>query len=65
VRPGYAADDGAALHFEHRQLRHVVSSRPKAQAYRVEPVDGEIAEAPLHARYLGERMPDLLTAAAA
>jgi peptidase E len=64
VRPGYAADDGAALHFEHRQLRHVVSSRPRAQAYRVEPVDGEIVEAPLNPRYLGTAMADLLTAAA-
>ena len=35
--PGYAADDGAALHFGGRDLRRVVSSRPGAPAYRVEP----------------------------
>ncbi|HEY4278193.1 MAG TPA: peptidase E [Conexibacter sp.] len=62
VRPGFAADDGAALHFEHRQLRHVVSSRPRAQAYRVEPIDGEIVEAPLGARYLGTNVPEMALA---
>jgi dipeptidase E len=60
VRPGYAADDGAALHFEHRRLRCAVSSRPKARAFHVEPVGGEIVETPLNTRYLGDRMPDLL-----
>lgn len=64
VRPGYAAEDGAALHFEHRRLRQVVSSRPRARAYLVEPVDGEIAESPLRTRYLGEALPDLRMAAA-
>jgi dipeptidase E len=54
VRPGYAADDGVALHFEHRRLRHVVSSRPQARAYRVEPLDGEVVETPLAASYLGD-----------
>jgi dipeptidase E len=34
--PGYAADDGAALHFVGTELREVVTSRPEAQAYRVE-----------------------------
>jgi len=37
---GYAADDGAALHFVGTELREVVSSRPSACAYRVE-ADGE------------------------
>lgn len=37
---GYAADDGAALHFVGAELREVVSSRGGAQAYRVE-ADGE------------------------
>ena len=40
--PGYAADDGAALHFFGTELREVVSCRPDARAYRVEP-SGETA----------------------
>ncbi len=54
VRPGYAADDGAALHFVHRELRRVVSSRPRAGAYRVEPGAGDVVETPLPVHYLGE-----------
>jgi dipeptidase E len=54
VRPGYAADDGAALHFVGRKLRQAVSSRPRAQAYLVEPRDHEVAETPLAVSYLGE-----------
>lgn len=50
---GYAADDGAALHFVGEELREVVSSRPQARAYRVELVDGEVRETPLPTRYLG------------
>lgn len=55
MRPGFAADDGAALHFRGRRLHEVVSSRPAARAFRVEPGDGEVVEAPLPVRYLGER----------
>jgi peptidase E len=33
---GYAADDGAALWFEGRDLREAVAARPGARAYRVE-----------------------------
>jgi dipeptidase E len=51
MREGYAAEDGAALHFEGRELLRVVSSRPKARAYRVSG-DGEH---PLAVSYLGER----------
>ena len=32
---GYAAADGAALHFVGRDLERVVTSRPQARAYRV------------------------------
>jgi len=53
VRPGFAVDDGAALHFVGRELRGVVSSRPRAGAYRVEPIGGEVRELPLSVRYLG------------
>jgi dipeptidase E len=46
--PGWAADDGAALIFHGRTLHEVVSARPRARAYDVQP-DGE---APLEARPL-------------
>ena len=49
MTPGYAADDGVALHFAGSHLTDVVSSRPDRRAYRVTPG----AEAPLEARYLG------------
>lgn len=51
--PGYAADDGAGLHFVGTQLREVVSSRPHARAYRVRAQNGRVEENPLPARYLG------------
>jgi peptidase E len=51
MRPGYAADDGVALHFEGRELAHAVASRPGRRAFRVT-ADGEV---PLAVRYLGER----------
>jgi peptidase E len=38
--PGYAADDGAALHFLGTELEEVVAAEEGARAYRVEP-DGE------------------------
>jgi dipeptidase E len=50
---GYAADDGAALHFAGTKLVGVVSSRPNAAAYRVELRAGELVEERLAARYLG------------
>ena len=46
--PGYAADDGAALHFVGTELREVVTSRPGTQAYRVEAG----SETPLETRLL-------------
>lgn len=52
---GYACDDGAALHFIGRKLAAVVSSRPKAKAYRVERERGGASETPLDTRYLGKR----------
>ncbi len=42
MRPGYAADDGAALHFRGEALAAVVASRPQARAFRVEPVGHEV-----------------------
>jgi peptidase E len=45
---GYAADDGAALHFVGAELREVLAVREGATAYRVEPG----SETPLEARAL-------------
>ena len=53
MAPGWAADDGAALHFVGAGLTRVVASRPKAGAYRVDCVGGEAVETPLAAEYLG------------
>jgi dipeptidase E len=55
MRAGFAADDGALLHFCGRQLERVVSSRPAARAYRVEPLRNGVLEAPLETVYLGAR----------
>lgn len=49
---GYAADDGAALHFRGTELVEVVSSRASAAAYRVELVGGQVVETRLEARFL-------------
>ncbi len=53
MAPGWAADDGAALHFVGSGLARVVSSRPKAGAYRVERVADAVVETPLATEYLG------------
>ena len=53
MAPGWAADDGAALHFVGSGLARVVSSRPKAGAYRVERVADGVVETPLATEYLG------------
>jgi len=50
---GYAADDGAALHFVGTEMKEVVTSRPHAAAYHVERVGDEIVETQLPARFLG------------
>jgi peptidase E len=52
VPEGYAADDGAALHFIDDELAHVVASRPTAKAYRLTVEQGAVAEEPLSARPL-------------
>jgi dipeptidase E len=51
--PGYAADDGCALHFVDGQLKRIVSSRANARAYRVELVNGKTVETALGADFLG------------
>ena len=54
MAPGYAASDGAALHFRGESLAGVVSSRPQATACWVEEVGGDISEVALPVRWLGE-----------
>jgi dipeptidase E len=53
MRPGYAAEDGVALHFRGTGLERVVSSRPDGSAFLVEPCDGGVRETRVHADYLG------------
>ena len=52
MRPGYALDDGAALHYVGTSLAEIVRSRPNAQAYRVDAVAGQAQERILESRYL-------------
>jgi peptidase E len=53
---GYAAEDGAALHFSGERLAGVVTSRPRARAFRMRRTDaGRIERRVLPTRYLGER----------
>jgi len=49
---GYAAEDGAALHFVGTRLARVVSSRPKARAYRMRAVRGRVVKTALRTTYL-------------
>ena len=53
LKPGYAADDGAALHFIDGEIAQAVSSRPYASSYRVEKKDGVISEYRIATNYLG------------
>ncbi|SFD48696.1 Peptidase E [Bacillus sp. OV194] len=50
---GYAADDGAALHFMNGELTKAVSSRPYAKGYKVSKISAKINEEVLPTDYLG------------
>jgi len=52
IPPGYAADDGAAMHFIDESLAEVVASRPAAHAYRLSIEDDRVAEIALPQRVL-------------
>jgi peptidase E len=55
MRPGFAADDGAALHFVGLQLHRVVSSRRGVAGYGLRRADGGvIVEERIAADYLGD-----------
>ena len=53
---GVAADDGVALRYRHDELVEVVSSRPDAGTYRIQPdgQDSTIHQEVLESRFLGE-----------
>jgi peptidase E len=53
LQAGYAADDGAALHFIGEKLARVVSSREAAKAYSVRRVGDEVEEVALETLWLG------------
>jgi dipeptidase E len=52
---GYAAEDGAALHFKGTNLARVVASRPNARGYRVDAVGERVVEMRIATAYLGDR----------
>lgn len=54
MAPGYAAGDGAALHFRGESLACVVASRPQSAAYWVEEIGGSVSEVALPVQWLGE-----------
>jgi peptidase E len=50
--PGWAIEDGVALHFEGRELRDIVSAVGTARAYRVERGETGVRETPISPRLL-------------
>jgi dipeptidase E len=54
MRPGYAAEDGTALHFEGLGLARVVASRAGARGWRLERRGEGVSEMRLATTYLGE-----------
>jgi dipeptidase E len=55
MRGGYAAEDGAALHFTGTELSRVVASRPEARGYRLDVAGQRIVEMRIATTYLGDR----------
>ena len=51
MAPGYAANDGAALHFIGSELASVVASRPASRGYRVDSAGDRIIEFQLATSY--------------
>ena len=54
MRPGYAAEDGAALHFAGRELYRVVASRPSARGYRLDRLGDRVVEMQIATGFLGD-----------
>ena len=55
INDGFAADDGAALHYVDGKLIRAVASRPRAKAYRVTRNGRRAIEKALPTKYLGAR----------
>ena len=53
ISAGWAADDGAALHFVDGTLHRAVSSRPAAHVYRVQCHTGVVEEEKVAPDFLG------------
>jgi dipeptidase E len=53
MRPGFAAEDGVALHFRGTSLERVVTSRPDGNAFFVEHDGTGVRETRLHGEFLG------------
>ncbi|MFL5898809.1 MAG: Type 1 glutamine amidotransferase-like domain-containing protein [Solirubrobacterales bacterium] len=69
---GYAAEDGAALHFVGDELSRVVASRPQARGYRLDVSGRRVVEMRIATTYLGDcdadpaaPVPEALSTAAA
>jgi dipeptidase E len=54
MRPGYAAEDGAALHFTGIELTRVVASRKAARGYRLDSLGERVVEMRIATTYLGD-----------
>jgi dipeptidase E len=54
MRGGYAAEDGAALHFVGAELSRVVASRPEARGYRLDAIGERMVEMRIATTYLGD-----------
>jgi dipeptidase E len=63
--PGFAAEDGVALHFRDTSLARVVASRAGARAYRIQCERGDVVEERLDVVYLGDEREPLGTPVAA
>ncbi len=52
IAPGFALDDGAAIHFIDTEVHRVVASRRGAKAYRVRATHSAVQEEPMAVDYL-------------
>jgi peptidase E len=57
MRSGYAAEDGAALHFVGTELHRVVASRPEARGYQLDALGERVVEMRIATAYLGDAGP--------
>ncbi|MBU9710599.1 Type 1 glutamine amidotransferase-like domain-containing protein [Evansella tamaricis] len=55
IKPGYAADDGVALHYINNEISKIISSRQDAKAYHLslDERSGQVVETELPTEYLG------------